>query len=152
MADGRRVHRDRGTLFRPRIVLGDDGNARVDQTRNGHRLAQYGPDLVDEVKTADELSLNMSVDSDRDEDEEYCWIDPNALCPLSALRQLRELRMVYSFCPTFLLRSQPQQSGLLGVPHPAGPKIRGAAILDEANTAAGSCPEGHSSGHEDPDS
>ena len=41
----------------------------------------------------------MSGDSDRDEDEEYCWIDPNALCPLSALRQLRELRMVYSFLP-----------------------------------------------------
>ena len=37
------------------MVLGDDGNAQVDQAGSGPQLELYAPDLVVEVDTADEL-------------------------------------------------------------------------------------------------
>ena len=55
--------------------------------------------LLTKLTQLTSLSLNMSVDSDRAEDEDEGWVDPDALCPLSALRQLRELRVVYSSVP-----------------------------------------------------
>ena len=55
MADGRRVHQDRGTLFCPRMVLGDDGNAQVDPAGTGPQPVMYAPDIAGEVDTADKL-------------------------------------------------------------------------------------------------
>ena len=42
---------------------------------------------------------SLSLNTEENDPEEYEDIDPNALCPLSALRQLRELKLVSSSVP-----------------------------------------------------
>ena len=75
------------------------GMPRLTRLELGISLRNMRLILLTKLTQLTSLSLNMSVDSDRREDEDECWINPDALRPLSALRQLRELRMIYSSVP-----------------------------------------------------
>ena len=80
------------------------GMPRLTRLELGISLNNMSLEFLTKLTQLTSLSLNMEEDSDmvvyseREEEWADC-IDPSALCPLSALRQLRELRLVHSSVP-----------------------------------------------------
>ena len=80
------------------------GMPRLTRLELGISLNNMSLEFLTKLTQLTSLSLNMEEDSDmvvnsEGEEEWADCIDPSALCPLSALRQLRELRLVHSSVP-----------------------------------------------------
>ena len=56
-------------------------------------------DILTRLTQLTSLSLNMIEDRSVSAWDEVVFVDPHGLCPLSALRQLRELRLTHSSVP-----------------------------------------------------
>ena len=94
----------------------------------------------------------MSMDSENPEEEDEDILSQGSLPTLSTAAAQAAEDSPLTCAPPPTWRLKPQQSALLRVPHPPYPRFHTFAILRAAYTAAGSCPEEQSSGHEDPNS
>ena len=75
------------------------GMPRLTRLNLGIGLHDMRLTLLTTLTQLTSLSLNMREDSQGPNDLDIGLIDPNSLCPLSALRELRELRLVHSSVP-----------------------------------------------------